>query len=79
MGRYSDLLYAQPSFLEGLGRLSDFSGALDWYNYSTTEQEADRLAIASDWYAIGDDLRSAVSISAKAHNVEIRRVDSTAA
>ncbi len=57
MGDYTDLLYARPSVLEGIARLMDFAGSLNEYNTSETPEEADRLAIASDWYAIGQDLR----------------------
>ena len=57
---YTGLLYSQPSFTEGLARVLDVGGTFDMYNYSATAEEADRLAIASDWYAIGADLYRAI-------------------
>jgi hypothetical protein len=62
MSKYADLLYAQPSFLEGVGRLADAAGLLERYNYSASPGEADTVAISSDWGALGDDLRSASDI-----------------
>ena len=61
MGDYTDLLYARPSVLEGIARLMDFSGSLNTYNLSRTPEEADRLALASDWYAVGQDLERAIA------------------
>ena len=58
MGRYdySGLFFSQPSFGEGLARVLDVGGTFDAYNDSPTPEEADQLAIASDWYAVGADL-----------------------
>jgi len=36
MGRYTDLLYARPSFLEGMARVADIGGTLQVYNESPT-------------------------------------------
>ncbi|MDI9354860.1 MAG: hypothetical protein QM532_01340 [Cyanobium sp. MAG06] len=41
-------LYAQPSFLEGFASLVDIAGALNTYNRSETDQEADIKALAND-------------------------------
>lgn len=57
MGGYTDLLYAQPSLLEGVARLFDISGALNEYNFAVSGEDADFLAIRSGWYAIGRDMR----------------------
>ena len=72
MSKYSSLLYAQPSFLEGIGRLVDFAGLLDAYNYSSSPYEADRAAIIADWRAIGDDQRSAILEYARRNGIVIR-------
>ena len=40
-----------------MGRLLDFAGTLNEYNTSFSGEQADRIALASDWKAIGDDLR----------------------
>ena len=62
MGRndYTGLLYAQPSFVDGLARVLDVGGTFDDYNTSATEAESDGLALASDWYAVGADLYHAI-------------------
>lgn len=57
---FSELLFARPSFLEGMARLFDFGDTLSEYNSSLTPEQADRLAIASDWRAIGMDMWRAV-------------------
>lgn len=51
-------LFARPSFFEGVARLVDFSGSLQVYNESESEARADAWALAGDWWAIGDDLRT---------------------
>ncbi|HUY78541.1 MAG TPA: hypothetical protein VMV29_17350 [Ktedonobacterales bacterium] len=54
---YSELLFARPSFLEGVARLFDFGGTLDTYNdEGLTADEANASALASDWRAIGQDM-----------------------
>ncbi len=52
------LIYARPSFLEGVARIFDFGGTLNTYYYVSTDEdprEADARAIASDWEAVGKD------------------------
>lgn len=53
---YTGLLYAQPSFASGVARTLDIGGTFDDYNYSQSPEEADLVALGSDWYAIGADL-----------------------
>ena len=60
MGDFTFGLFARPSFLEGVGRLIDFGGTLNEYNTSATPDEADYQALASDWWAIGNELRTAM-------------------
>jgi hypothetical protein len=55
----TDFLYARPSVLEGIGRNIDLFGVLNTYNTSRSGEEADSIAIASDWFAIYNDLYSA--------------------
>jgi|SwirhisoilCB1_FD_contig_21_24546325_length_437_multi_4_in_0_out_0_1 hypothetical protein len=57
MGRFTDLLFAHPSILEGLARILDLGGTLNEYNQSATPEEADLVALRSDWEAIGSDFR----------------------
>lgn len=65
MGRYSDLLYAQPSFLEGMARVTDLGGTLEEYNTSPSGELADMHAIRSDWRQVGEDLAEAFFACAK--------------
>jgi hypothetical protein len=59
VGRYSDLLFAQPSFLEGLARVTDIGATLEEYNTSPSGELADMHAIRSDWRQVGEDLSAA--------------------
>jgi hypothetical protein len=61
---WTDFLYARPSFLEGMARVMDIGGTLNFYNDSESTVEADAKALMADWYAIGDDLKRAVEIAA---------------
>jgi len=53
-------LFVKPSFGQGLGRIWDFRGRLSMYNISSTPAEADAKALASDWLAVGQDLKEAM-------------------
>ena len=53
---YATLLYGSPSFLEGFGRALDAGGVSVEFNSSWTPEQADRLALRSDWAAVGADL-----------------------
>jgi hypothetical protein len=50
------LLYAVPSFAEGVGRLLDFGCTTDIYNTSKTPEDADFNALRSDWRALACDM-----------------------
>lgn len=56
----TDFLYANPSFLEGIARISDFENLLNQYNYSPSAQIADTIAILMDWAVVGNDLQIAL-------------------
>ena len=58
---HSFRLFARPTFLEGVARIFDFANVLQKYRHDTTEHEADTNALRSDWMAVGDDLRHAIS------------------
>lgn len=66
--RYTDSLYARPSFLSGMVRLLDFWGVFDHYNSSPTPRAADAKAIYSDWRAVGYDLGQGLSGYAREHS-----------
>ncbi|MHB8737077.1 MAG: hypothetical protein ACYC9D_00585 [Candidatus Dormibacteria bacterium] len=55
----SGFLFATPTFWQGIARILDLGGVLNTYNTCDSDQEADRVALASDWYAIGLDFREA--------------------
>ena len=61
MNGFTDFLYARPSFVEGIARSFDFGDALTEYNQSVSGEQADNIALAMDWQAIGEDMRRAVS------------------
>jgi hypothetical protein len=60
MHKLTSFLYARPSWIEGIARLADFAHTLDNYNLSEDSQQADSLALLSDWYVVGDDLSAAM-------------------
>lgn len=60
MGDYTGLLYARPSFLEGMARVLDMAGTLNEYNTSPTGEEADIAALATDWHTVASDMRRAM-------------------
>jgi hypothetical protein len=59
----STYLFASPSFLGGMAHLLDFGGTLNQYNSSMTNEEADYLALMSDWLMVGSDIESAISVN----------------
>lgn len=56
----SDYLFAQPSFLSGMGRVMDLGGAFDDYNFSPTPQMADARGLVADVAAVGREMREAI-------------------
>lgn len=73
--------YERPSFAEGMGRILDFGNTLTpRYPISRAGRSGaiisgpdrsaaaiDREAIASDWAAVGGDIRSAVKVVTRGH------------
>lgn len=56
----TDFLTAN-SFVIGMGSVFNLPGNYFEYNYSHTPEEADKIAIASDWQIIGEDIKQAIS------------------
>jgi len=54
---YASLLFAKLSFLQGMASTLDLGGNLTTYNFSSSPDEADRDALAHDWFVVGNDLR----------------------
>ncbi|TFH06572.1 MAG: hypothetical protein E4H08_10805 [Candidatus Atribacteria bacterium] len=67
MGRYTDILFARPSLIEGAARLVDFSGTLSTYNQSESPQEADYKALWADWCQVGAELGEEMNQYARTH------------
>ncbi len=53
-------LFSRPSFLEGMGRIFDFSHSYHFYNYSKSVKEADLKALHSDWIMVGRDIKLSI-------------------
>ena len=60
MSPYTTYLFARPSFAEGMGRIIDFGNTLTAYNHSPSSEEADSVALYTDWRAVGHELRAAM-------------------
>ena len=54
-------LFARPSFIEGMARVLDIGNTLREYNESQTTEEADLIAVHTDWSAIGRDIDNSIS------------------
>lgn len=56
-GKYRRFNYAKPSFIEGMARIFDFTGALDYYPGLSARRksspEADAEAIRAAWETVG--------------------------
>lgn len=65
--RYSSLLYARPSFFEGMARLFDFGNFLTEYNHAPSGRLADYLALEADYAAVSDDMRAVFADYLRAH------------
>ncbi|HET6385588.1 MAG TPA: hypothetical protein VFJ58_19525 [Armatimonadota bacterium] len=69
---YAELLFARPSALEGAASPMDLSGSLfSEYNDALSGEQADTLALASDWRAVGDELRIVMRQFAAEHRLSI--------
>lgn len=60
----SDFLFALPSFLTGMGGAIDIGSTLTEYNVSLTPEEADYIALCSDWNAVGSAMYKATQETA---------------
>ena len=62
----TDFLFARPTFWSGMGAVLDLGGTMEIFNESASPDEADTLALANDWAAVGNDIRSAMTQAAQA-------------
>jgi hypothetical protein len=56
MGNYSKILFADPTFLEGMGGMLDFGNSMYEFNSSPTPEHADKTATRCDWKQVYEDL-----------------------
>ena len=61
----TDFLTPTSSFLLGMGTVLNIDGKFFEYNVSNSTEEADALAIKSDWSIVGQDIKSAISKGVK--------------
>lgn len=54
--KFTDILYVEPSFWNGVGRALDLRGRLTRYNRSSSPREADELALRADTKAVSADI-----------------------
>ncbi|HRV71642.1 MAG TPA: hypothetical protein P5541_06360 [Thermovirgaceae bacterium] len=59
---FTDQLFAMPGFFGGMASALDMGNTLTIFNESCTPEEADAMAIRSDWKIVGQDLRSAMQV-----------------
>ena len=52
-------LFSTPSFWSGAGSVMNLGGSYFSFNHSTSDNEADRKAIDSDFFMVGQDCWSA--------------------
>lgn len=71
MNQNFGLLFARPSFFEGVARSLDLGGTLQEYNSALSEDQADLLALRSDWWAVGEDFWTATREVAAEDDVEL--------
>ena len=60
MSDFTSILFARPSFIEGVARCLDVGNTLTNYNASESGQLADLRALTADWSAIGFDFHVAI-------------------
>lgn len=63
------LLFARPSFFEGMARVLDIGGTLNEYNNSSTPDQADYDALCADWRTVGEAIQTAATQFAQENDV----------
>ena len=61
-------LFSIPSSIEGVGSIADMAGCDFYYNSNHSAEEADFLALLSDWKSIGMDLSKSIKNFSKSAN-----------
>lgn len=60
IGQYTFRLFNRPAFIGGFTAIVDFEELMKKYHNDETEKIADQNSIASDWQAIGSDIKTAI-------------------
>jgi len=63
-------LFGSFGFFEGMARVLDLGSTMVVYNESISTEDADIRALSSDWQAVGDDLRNAMTAYAQTQEPE---------
>ncbi len=58
----TDFLTAASTFVIGMGSVLNIGGNHFAYNKATTPEEADRIALESDWAMVGQDIRAEMEL-----------------
>jgi hypothetical protein len=61
MNQLTNYLYANPSFIEGSARLLDLGSTMEEYNGSLSADQADTIALVTDWLSVGSDIQNAMN------------------
>lgn len=61
----TDFLFATPTFIEGAATVFSIAGLRHAYNRSETPEQADYLAVSSDWAVIGEDIDKSTKSATK--------------
>jgi hypothetical protein len=69
MSDLSSILFARPSFIEGVARAYDLGNTLSEYNRSETGEVADARALYADWRLVGDEIRQAMEASVSVQEI----------
>jgi len=70
---FTTLLYDKPSFIRGVARALDFSGALTDYNFSPSPMMADEIALHADVRAVGRDMHRSIEAVAPSRRAKASR------
>jgi hypothetical protein len=68
---YAGLCYDRPSVWTGLGSVLDVGGTIGRGVKAGGSRKANRLAIASDWYAVGADLYRSFNAFASRRSIKV--------
>jgi hypothetical protein len=58
-------LFTNPTLISEMGRVLDLGSTMNEYNSTLSPQDADYLAIKSDWEIVGADISEAISSHGK--------------